>query len=348
MSRLMAVSFAERFGDVRFLWLLLLVPAALAAYVLLQQRRPKDVVRFTNLDLLESVVERSPRWRRHVPAALFLLAMTALLGGLARPQATVKVPREEATIVLIIDVSGSMKADDVRPDRIRAAQESARTFVKALPPKFRVGLIAFSSTVRVLAAPTQDREQVGVAIDSLVANGGTAMGDALINGVGLVRPEALAAAEGVEAPPLDGGAINPTTAARIPASILLISDGANTAGQTQPLDAADISNKLGVPIYTVALGTATGQALIPDGRGGSRLQTVAPDPDTLRAVAERTGAQFYDAPSAAELGKVYADIGSKVGFRKERKDATHWPLGVGVGLLVIAGALSLAWQQKLP
>jgi Ca-activated chloride channel family protein len=342
------MSFSESFGDARFLWLLVLVPAFLAAYVLLQRRRPKDVVRFTNLALLESVVERSPRWRRHVPAALFLLAMTALLGGLTRPQATIKVPREEATIVLILDVSGSMKADDVRPDRITAAQESARSFVDGLPPKFRVGLIAFSSTVRVLAPPTQDREQVRTAIDTLAAAGGTAMGDALINGVGLVRPEALAASEDGGIPPLDGGAINPDTAARVPASVLLISDGANTVGQTQPLDAADIANELQVPIYTVALGTATGQALIPDGRGGSRLQTVPPDPDTLQAVAERTGGQFYDAPSAGQLEKVYDDIGSKIGFRKERKDATHWPLGAGVALLIVAAGLSLAWQQKLP
>lgn len=343
-----ALSLGERFGDARFLWLLLIVPAALAAYVLLQQRRPKDVVRFTNLDLLESVVEHSPRWRRHVPAALFLVAMSALLVGLARPQATIKVPREEATIVLILDVSGSMKADDVQPDRIGAARDSAQAFVKDLPPKYRVGLIAFSSTVRVLAPPTQDREQVQLAIDGLTAKGGTAMGDALLSGVGLVRPETLAAAEGSDAPPLDGGAINPNPAARIPASMLLISDGANTLGQTQPLDAADIANKLGVPIYTVALGTATGQALIPDLQGGSRLQTVPPDPETLKAVAERTGGQFYDAPSAGQLNKVYDDIGSKIGSRKERKDATHWPLGVGVGFLVLAAGLSLAWQQKLP
>ena len=342
------MSLAESFGDVRFLWLLVLVPAFLAAYVLLQRRRPKDVVRFTNLALLESVVERSPRWRRHVPAAVFLLAMTALLGGLARPQATIEVPREEATIVLILDVSGSMRADDVQPDRITAAQASARSFVDGLPLKFRVGLIAFSSNVRVLAPPTQDREQVLTAIDTLSAAGGTAMGDALINGVGLVRPEALAASEDGEVPPMDGGAINPDPKARVPASVLLISDGANTVGQTQPLDAADIANQLQVPVYTVALGTATGQALIPDGRGGSRLQAVPPDPETLQAVAERTGGQFYDAPSADELEKVYDDIGSKIGFRKERKDATHWPLGVGVGLLVIAAGLSLAWQQKLP
>ncbi len=341
------MSFAERFGDIRFLWALAIVPALAAAYVLLQQRRPKDVVRFTNLALLESVVERSPRWRRHVPAGLFLLAMAALLVGLARPQATLRVPREEATIVLVIDVSGSMKADDVKPDRISAAQASAREFIEALPPKIRVGLIAFSSTVRVLASPTQDREQVDLAIDSLSANGGTAMGDALITGVGLVRPEALAAASG-DAPPLDGGAVNPDPSARIPASVLLISDGANTVGQTQPLDAADVANQLQVPIYTVALGTPDGQALIPDGRGGSRLQTVPPDPETLQAVAERTGGQFYDAPSAGELAKVYDDIGSKVGYREERKDATHWPLGVGVVLLLAAAVLSLAWQQKLP
>jgi Ca-activated chloride channel family protein len=340
------MSFAERFGDARFLWLLILVPAASAAYVLLQQRRPKDIVRFTNLALLESVTEHSPRWRRHVPAALFLLAMTALLVGLARPQATLKVPREEATIVLVIDVSGSMKADDVKPDRLGAAQESAREFVAALPPKIRVGVIAFSSTVTVLASPTQDREEVSQAIDSLVANGGTAMGDALITGVGLVRPEALAAAAG-ENPP-DGGAIKPQNQPRIPASLLIISDGANTLGQTQPLDAADVANQLEVPIYTVALGTAEGQALIPDNRGGSRLQTVPPDPETLQAVAERTGGQFYDAPSAKELGNVYDDIGSKVGYREERKDATHWPLGVGVGLMMITAGLSLAWQQKLP
>ena len=342
------MSLSERFGDARFLWLLILVPAFLAAYVLAQRRRPKDVVRFTNLALLESVVERSPRWRHHVPAAIFLLATTALLGGLARPQANINVPREEATIVLIIDVSGSMKADDVQPDRITAAQDSARSFVESLPPKFRVGLISFSSTVRVLAPPTQDRDEVRTAIDTLSAAGGTAMGDALINGVGLVRPEALAASEDGEIPLLDGGAINPDTAARVPASVLLISDGANTAGQTQPLDAADIANQLQVPIYTVALGTATGQALIPDGRGGSRLQTVPPDPDTLQAVAERTGGQFYDAPSAGQLEKVYDDIGSKIGFRKERKDATHWPLGAGVALLIVAAGLSLAWQQKLP
>ncbi len=341
------MSFAERFGDIRFLWLLLLVPAALAAYVLLQQRRPKDVVRFTNLALLESVVERSPRWRRHVPAGLFLLAMAVLFVGLARPQATLKVPREEATIVLIIDVSGSMKADDVKPDRIAAAKESAQEFVDALPPRIRLGLIAFSSNVRVLAPPTQDREQVRLGIDSLTANGGTAMGDALINGVGLVRPEALAATEG-DTPVPDGGAVNPNPTTRVPASVLLISDGANTLGQVQPLDAADVANTLQVPIYTVALGTATGQALIPDGRGGSRLQTVPPDPETLKAVSERTGGQFYDAPSAGELAKVYDDIGSKVGYREERKDATHWPLGIGVVLLMIAAGLSLAWQQKLP
>lgn len=341
------MTLADRFDEARLLWLLILVPVALAVYVLVQRRRPREAVRFTNLALLETIVERSPRWRRHLPAGLFLVALTVLLVGLARPQATVNVPRDEATIVIVIDISGSMIADDVKPSRLGAAQESARKFIAGLPPRFQVGLIAFSSTVRVLAPPTQDREQVRLAIDSLVANGGTAMGDALIIGVGLVRPDALASSQ-VEAPPLDGGAMNRRPTATIPASVLLISDGANNLGQTQPLDAADTANQLHVPIYTVALGTQTGQALIPDGHGGSRMTSVPPDPETLRAVAERSKGQFYDAPSARQLAKVYQDIGSKVGYHPVRKDATHWPLGLGVAVLVASGGLSLAWQQKLP
>ena len=130
--------------------------------------------------------------------------------------------------------------------------------------------------------------------------------------------------------------------------MLLLSDGANTVGQTQPLDAADIAASLEVPVYTVALGTQEGQALIPDGRGGQRLQRVPPDPDTLQAVAQRTGAKSFTAPTAKDLKQVYDDIGRKVGFRDERRDATHVPLAAGLALLVVSAGLSLLWSQKLP
>jgi Ca-activated chloride channel family protein len=340
------MNLADHFADPRLLWTLLVVPAVIAAYVFVQRRRPGYAVRFTNLDLLASVVERSPTWKRHIPPALFLAALAVLGVGLARPQGTVRVPRDEATVVLIIDVSGSMRADDVKPTRLQAAQSSAKTLVDSLPPRVQVGLIAFSTTVRVLASPTTDRRQVTLAIESLQAGGGTAMGDALLTGVGLVRPEAQATA--TPQAPVDGGAVNADPSKRIPATVLLLSDGANTVGQAQPLDAADISAQLDLPIYTVALGTQEGQALIPDGRGGQRLQRVPPDPDTLRAVAERTHAKFFSAPSASQLNEVYKDLGRKVGFRSERRDATHIPLAAGFVLMLLAGGLSLAWSQKLP
>ena len=340
------MNLSDHFADPRLLWALLLVPAGLVAYVLLQRRRSGYAVRFTNLDLLASVVERSPGWRRHVPPALFLAAVAALGLGLARPQGTVRVPRDEATLVLILDVSGSMRSDDVKPTRLQAAQAAAKTLVEGLPPRIQVALIAFSSTVRVLASPTTDRQQVILGIESLQPNGGTAMGDALLTGVGLVRPEAQATV--AKQAPVDGGAVNVDPTKRIPATILLMSDGANTVGQTQPLDAADISAQLDLPINTVALGTQEGQALIPDGRGGQRLQSVPPDPDTLKAIAARTKARFFAAPSASDLNAAYTDLGRKVGFRDERRDATHIPLAIGFVLLLACGGLSLAWSQKLP
>jgi Ca-activated chloride channel family protein len=336
----------DHFADSRWLLGLLVVPALLAAYVVLQRRRSAYAVRFTNLDLLADVVERSPRWRRHVPAAFFLAAVLALGVGLARPQGTVRVPRDEATVVLILDVSGSMRSDDVKPTRLQAAQASAQTLVKGLPPRVQVGVIAFSTTVRVLASPTTDRDAVDNAIEGLQAQGGTAMGDALLTAVGLVRPEAQAATD--ERGPVDGGAVNADPKKRIPATVLLLSDGANTVGQAQPLDAADIANQLDVPVYTVALGTAGGEALVPDPRGQMHLQKVPPDPDTLRAIAERTKAQFFEAPSASQLDAVYKDLGRKVGYRNERRDATHVPLAIGLGLLLVSAVMSLAWSQRLP
>lgn len=336
----------DRFADPRALWALAVVGLVVAAYVVVQRRRSTYAVRFTNLELLDSVVDRAPAWRRHVPPVLFVAALAVLAVGLARPQGTVKVPRDEATVVLVIDVSGSMRADDVKPTRLQAAQGAAKTLVESLPARVQVSVVAFSSTVRVLAGPTADRQQVDLAITGLQSGGGTAMGDAILTAVGLVRPEAQSTTD--TRAPVDGGAVNPDPTKRIPATVLLLSDGANTVGQAQPLDAADIASQLDVPVYTVALGTTEGQALIPDGRGGQRLQRVPPDPDTLRTVAERTNARFFTAPSAEELNAVYKDLGRKVGYRDERRDATHIPLAVGFLLLLAAGGLSLLWSEKLP
>lgn len=261
---------------------------------------------------------------RHVVLLLLLLLVLLALGFLlvGVGLATRRVPRAAATIVLVIDVSGSMKADDVVPGRMTAAKRAAGDFVSALPPKLRVGVVGFSSVPRLLEGPTGDRRAVLAAIDSLVAEGGTAMGDAIALGI------EAATAEG------DGS----------PATVLLLSDGVNTLGHMSPLDAAEEAGRLEVPVYTISFGTDEGHAMIPDGRGGSRRQNVPPDPVTLSNVAALTDGRFYRAPSAEELAEVYHDIGRRVGYRT---DATRWPLAVGAGLLVLSAALSLLWRRQL-
>jgi Ca-activated chloride channel family protein len=184
------------------LWALLLVPVALAAYVFAQRRRAGYAVRFTNLDLLANVVTRSPGWRRHLPPAFYLLALTALLVSMARPQAITLVPKEQATVMLVMDVSGSMNATDVQPTRMVAAQQSATTFVEELPKKLRVGVVSFASTAQTLTRPTTDRLAVYEAIATLHAEGATAMGDGIERALDVKRPPGSGVAtQGVQPAP---------------------------------------------------------------------------------------------------------------------------------------------------
>ena len=219
------------------LWTLLLVPVALAAYLLAQRRRSRYTVRFTNLDLLANVVSAKPGWRRHVPPAFYLLALAALLVSLARPQALALVPKEQATIILVMDVSGSMNATDVEPTRLLSSQRAATAFVEDLPEKFRVGIVSFASTAQTLTRPTTDRVAVYGAIDSLHAEGATAMGDGIERALDVKRPPT---------PPSSGSSARPSPsppaeqggADEAPLVVLLLSDGANTQGRTQPMEAA--------------------------------------------------------------------------------------------------------------
>ena len=321
---------------------LLLVPLVGAAYVLVQRRRARYAVRFTNLDLLAAVVQRAPGWRRHVPPALLLLALAALLVGLARPEVTVRKPREEGTVVLTTDVSGSMTATDVRPDRLTAARSAAKTFVRVLPPRFRTSLVTFSSVAQVVAPPTTDRRVVASALDTLQASGGTAMGSAI--------ERALQAAQlpgdGLRAqvPASPGGA---TGGARRrgepPAVILMLSDGANTEGP-DPVGVAAEAKRLRVPIYTIALGTSAGVVQEPDGT----TVPVPPDDATLRRIAEDTGGRFFRAPDEEDLRAIYEDLGSRFGFIAEKREVTVAFVAGGVVLLLAASGLSLLWFGRLP
>ncbi|HEV2125794.1 MAG TPA: VWA domain-containing protein, partial [Chloroflexota bacterium] len=261
------------FASPILLWCLLLLPLALAAYVIAQRRRERYAVRFTNVDLLSNLVSRTPGWRRHLPAALYLSALGALLVSLARPHATMPVPRERATVVMVMDVSGSMLATDVQPDRLTAAKSAGKSFLDQLPDRLRVSVVSFSSTAQVVTPPTTDRVAIRRALDGLRAEGGTAMGDAIERALEVAQsvsddasatsPTTLPstpASPSVTPPALgvpSGGAQEEPTVEerRPPVAILLLSDGANSAGRVQPLEAADHAQQLGVPVYTIALGT---------------------------------------------------------------------------------------------
>jgi Ca-activated chloride channel homolog len=329
------------------LWTLLLVPVALAAYLLAQRRRSRYTVRFTNLDLLANVVSAEPGWRRHVPPALYLLALAALLVSLARPQALTLVPKEQATVILVMDVSGSMNATDVEPTRLLSSQRAATAFVEELPEKFRVGIVSFASTAQTLTRPTTDRVAVYGAIDSLHAEGATAMGDGIERALDVKRPPT---------PPSSGSTARPSPsppaqqggADEAPLVVLLLSDGANTQGRTQPMEAAADAKELGVPVFTIALGTDRGMVDVPDETGNLRRIPVPPDTLTLQRIAETTGARFFAAPSNSDLKEVYRELGSKIGFVKEEQEITVVFAATGLLFLVAGATMSLVWFSRFP
>lgn len=318
---------------------LLFVPVAIRAYVLLQRRRQRYAVRFTNLDLLANVVSESPGWRRHLPPLLTLLALTALLVALARPHWTFEVPRTEASVVLATDTSGSMNATDVEPSRLVAAEQAATTFVEKVPPEFKVGLVSFSRFAEQLVAPTVDRQQVNLALRNLKAEGGTAMGDGLRSALDALEPVALRAKE------QGGGGRDQEP----PATIVLLSDGKNTTGSTDPVQVAERARSLGIPINTVALGTAEGTIDVENPLDGTiRTVAVPPDRPSLERIAETSGGRFFDAPRAEELEEVYAGLGARIGFEPERREVTLAFVGGGLVLLLVGGVLSLAWFGRIP
>jgi Ca-activated chloride channel family protein len=315
---------------------LILVPFAALGYWLVQRRRAKYAVRFTNLALLGSVVERTPGWRRHLPPALALLALAALIVGVARPQTAVEVPRDGGVVVLAVDVSGSMRATDVEPDRITAARAAARSFVESLPDSIRVGVVSFSSSASILTPPTDDHGAVLAAIDSLQAETGTALGDAIARSA----ESAHAAAS--------GGEIAERTGDEPAAAVLLLSDGANTEGELEPLDAADRAADLGVPVSTIALGTEDGVVEVTGPFGDTQSVPVPPDEETLEEVADRTGGRFYEAPTATQLAAVYEQLGSAAGHETEERELTAVFAGAGALLLLAGSALSALWFGRLP
>jgi Ca-activated chloride channel family protein len=320
-------------------------------------------VHFTNLDVLATVVS-GRSWLRVVPAALFGLALASLLVALARPQVERTFLKERATVILVIDTSRSMQAEDVPPTRLAAAQEAVRMFLDQVPDRLRVGLIVFAGEAQVATPPTRDHELVRTAVDeieSFLVYGGTAIGDALESAVELGRRVE-------ESEPIEGEEIVfrvPAAETRSlaqagedeqgeegqgPVSILFLSDGSQTRGILQPLEGAALAKEARFPVYTVSLGTPEGVIdRGPFGFGGPNERIpVPPDPETLRAIAETTGGEFTDARTAEALEAAYSNLGSKLGREPGESEVTFLVVAAAALLLLLAGILSAVVSPRLP
>lgn len=334
---------------------LLLLAAVVALWWWTDRRRMRYAVRYTNLDVLATVVS-GRSWIRWVPAVLAALGLGALLLALARPEVERTVLEEKATVILVVDTSRSMQAEDVLPTRLGAAQEALRTFLEEAPDGLRVGLVVFAGDAQVATPPTSEHELVEAAIadiDEFLVFGGTAIGDALQTAVLLGRSVTdLVDDEGQTAAPAPLRTLAQSTdpsgdgegdeRPKSPVSILFLSDGAQTRGLLQPLEGAELAREAGFPVYTVALGTPDGvieRGAFGGGGGSSQLIPVPPDPDTLRAIAETTGGEFSEARTADALEKAYANLGSQLGREEGRSEITWLLVAVAAILLVLAGAV---------
>ena len=319
------------FASPLFLAALVLVPLLVAAYAAAQRRRRRYAVRFTALPALRAASATVPAWRRHLPAVLALAALATLVLAIARPQRTVAVPEERASIMLVSDHSRSMLADDVEPDRLSAAQRAANEFLDEVPDGVRVGMVAFSGAPDAVQAPTHDRDVVRNLIANQEADGATATGDALQAALGALE------ADRQQSRRTRGG--KPA-----PSAIVLLSDGKTTQG-TDPLGVASTAEQMKIPIYTIALGTSDAVVAVP---GFGALVPVPPDPETMAEISRISGGKAFRAEDGGRLSSIYKELGSKLGTRNVKREATSGFAAAGLALLLAASALSTRWAARLP
>ncbi len=310
-----------------FLLFLLLVPLGYVAIRAAAGRRKRHAVRMPATPTLMAVAAATPSYRRWLPAALIALAMVLLVIGLARPERTVSVPVERASMMLVTDASGSMRADDVPPTRMDAARNAALDFLDDVPAQTRVGVIGYSSSPSVVQAPTTDREVAREALNSLEPDGGTATGDALSTALDALKAEGDPSTESDDDRP--------------PGAILLLSDGATSAGE-DPLLVADQAKDAGIPIYTVSLGTPDGQVDI----GGQTL-SVPPDPESMREIADRSDGEAFNVDDGEELKRIYESVGARVATESQQREVTAAFGGAGFVALAIALGLGLRWRSRV-
>jgi Ca-activated chloride channel family protein len=335
------------FASPYFLLVLLLVPLVLAYAVWIGRRRSRYAVAFTNLDVLASVAVKQRSWRRWVPLVLFLLALASASAALARPRATVSVPANRATVVLLVDVSGSMRAADVKPTRLGAAQTAMGAFADSVPKAVKLGLVSFSTGPNLLVIPTTDRTLLHEGIDLLTPEAGTAIGDGVALAVQTVKQSVG------DAPRSKDG--------KVPGAIVLLSDGAQTRGTLSPLQGAALAKDAGIRVFTVALGTdhgtlgfgpfggyGLGGGFGPAAGGPGRRFPVRPDPVTLAAIARETGGQTFRAKSASKVQAIYKQLGGSIAHKKQTREVSSWFTGLAALLVLTSLAAARGLGERLP
>jgi Ca-activated chloride channel family protein len=322
------------FGSPLLLLTLVVPLAALAAYLWLDRRRPREAVAYPNLAVLAAVATRSGSWKRHVVAGLILCALAALCVGVARPRLPLTATSDGATVVLVVDVSLSMNATDVSPTRLEAARAAITRFADRSPGSVRVALVAFSDEPVVLTPPTTNRKLLRDGIDQLSPGFGTAIGDAVARGVELARGSRGEAA----ASPPTGKPVG---------AVVLLSDGAQTRGLLTPAEGARLARQAGVPVYTISLGTLSGSVAVTRG-GETIIVPVPPDRQTLAAIAEETGGKTFAVTDAARLSSVYEQLGTVVGSTRKPREITVALVGIAAALLASALGLASLWAPRLP
>lgn len=337
------------------LWSMLVLPALILLYLWLMRRRKKLAVRYASLAMVREAIDRTSNWRRHLPALLFLCALAALLLASARPFASIRLPSQQETIMLAMDVSGSMRATDVEPNRLVAAQNAAKAFLTELPRHVKVGIVAFAGTASVVQPATVNREDLVTAIDKFQMQRGTAIGNGIVMSLAELFPDAdidLAKMQYGSRP--QGSSLDERAKAgkkvyepvapgsNGSAAIILLTDGQRTTG-VEPMEAAKLAADYGVRVYTVGIGTVTGETI---GFEGWSMR-VRLDEDTLKAIAARTQAEYFYAGTAQDLKKVYSTLSSKLTLQKKETEISGLLALLGAVLALLSAGLSMLWFNRI-
>ncbi|HEY1436141.1 MAG TPA: VWA domain-containing protein [Casimicrobiaceae bacterium] len=342
------------------LWLSLAVPAIVVAYLLVLRRKKKTALRYASLSMVQEAMGASRRFRRHIPPLMFLLALISMLIAISRPAAVVTLPYQYETVILAIDASGSMRAADVSPTRIAAAQAAARSFIADQPRSTRLAVVSFAATASVVQSPTLNREDVLAALDRIQLQRGTAIGSAILVSLKIIFPDlefdlrssnprpggAREASHGtpIDAPtkgqPADAKPVPPGSYAS--AAIILLSDGQTTAGP-DPIEASKMAAEHGVRVFTVGIGTVSGEIL---GAEGWSMR-VRLDEEALKTIANMTKAEYFYAGNATDLTKIYKALNSRLVLEKKATEVTALFAAAGAVFALLSGLLSLLWFNRI-